>query len=135
MFSKIIKQKQAYMALLSVMVIGAIAVAIATTFVLLGLNLGATSFTQEQSSQARALADLCLEEALQQIRSSTPFTGTATINAGQGSCTYTVSNLGGQNRLVISSSTVGSINRKVQTNITAINPSIVTDSWQELADF
>lgn len=135
MFSKIIKQKQAYMALLSVMVIGAIAVAIATTFVLLGLNLGATSFAQEQSSQARALADLCLEEALQQIRSSTPFTGTATINAGQGSCTYTVSNLGGQNRLVISSSTVGSINRKVQTNITAINPSIVTDSWQELADF
>lgn len=131
----IIKQRSAYIALLSVIIVGAIATAIAVTFTLLGIGLSATSFAQEQAGQARGLANACLEEGLQQIRSSTPYTGSGSLNIGQGTCTYTVSNLGGSNRLVIASSTVGTIIRKVKTNVTAINPTIVTNSWLEVADF
>lgn len=135
MYKDIVKINSGYIALLTVMVVGAIAVAIAVTFVLLGVGLSATSFAQEQSSQAKGLANACLEEGLQRIRSSTPYTGTGTLNIGQGSCTYTVTNLGGSNRLVIASSTVGTIIRKVKTNVTAISPKIVTNSWLEVADF
>ncbi len=134
--NKIIKQKNSgYIALLSVIIVGAIATAIAVTFTLLGIGLSATSFAQEQASQARGLANACLEEGLQQIRSSIVYTGSGNLSIGQGTCSYTVTNLGGSNRLVIASSTVGTIIRKVQTNVTAIVPSIITSSWLEVADF
>jgi hypothetical protein len=131
----IIKQRSGYIALLSVIIVGAIATTIAVTFTLLGIGLSATSFAQEQASQARGLANACLEEGLQQIRNSVPYTGSGNLSIGQGTCTYTVTNLGGSNRLVIASSTVGTIIRKVQTNVTAIRPLIVTNSWLEVADF
>ncbi len=134
MFTKC-KKNSGYIVLLSVMIVGAIAVSIALTFILLGTSLSANSLAQEQAGQARALASACLEEGLQNIRSSTAYTGSGNLNIGQGTCTYTVSNLGGSNRLVIASSTVGTIIRKVQTNVTAISPSIVTNSWLEVADF
>ncbi len=134
--SKIIyKKNSGYIALLSVIIVGAIATAIAVTFTLLGIGLSATSFAQEQSAQARGLTNACLEEGLQQIRTSTVYTGSGNLNIGQGTCSYTVTNLGGSNRLVIASSTVGTIIRKVQTNVTAITPSITTNSWLEVADF
>jgi hypothetical protein len=134
--NKIIKQKNSgYIALLSVIIVGAIATTIAVTFTLLGVGLSATSFAQEQASQARGLANACLEEGLQQIRSSIVYTGSGNLSIGQGTCSYTVTNLGGSNRLVIASSTVGTIIRKVQTNVTAITPTIVTSSWLEVAYF
>ncbi len=135
MYKHINKKKSGYIALLSVIIVGAIATAIAVTFTLLGIGLSATSFAQEQAGQARGLAGACLEEGLQQIRTLTSYTGSGSLTIGQGSCAYTVTNLGGSNRLVIASSTVGTIIRKVQTNVTAITPTIVTSSWLELADF
>lgn len=135
MYKNINKKNSGYIALLSVIIVGAIATAIAVTFTLLGVGLSATSFSQEQAGQARGLANACLEEGLQQIRTLTSYTGSGILSIGQGSCTYTVTNLGGSNRLVIASSTVGTIIRKVQTNVTAITPSIVTSSWLEKADF
>jgi hypothetical protein len=135
MHKSINKINSGYIALLSVIIVGAIAVTIAVTFTLLGVGLSATSFAQEQASQARGLANACLEEGLQQIRTLTTYTGSGNLSIGQGSCTYTVTNLGGSNRLVIASSTVGTIIRKVQTNVTAISPDIITSSWVEVADF
>ena len=88
----------------------------------------------EQSNQAKALANACAEEALQQIRDSTPFTGTGNLTLGQGSCNYTVTSGGGQNRTIASTGTVGSIVRKVKTTIDKINPGINITSWQEVAD-
>ncbi len=124
-----------YIALVTVLVTGAVGVAIAVSVVLLGLGVSRTSFAAQQSLQARALADACVEEALQQIHDSTPYTGTAGLTLGQGSCSYTVTSQGGQNRTVISTGTVGTIVRKVKVIISGINPNVTLTSWQELADF
>lgn len=125
--------KNGYVALLSVIVVGAIAVTIAVTFLLVGIAWSQTSFDLERSNQAKALANACAEEALQQIRTSTPFIGSGNLNIGQGTCSYTVVSGGGQNRTINTSGLVGPMTRKVQINITAINPLIIISTWQEIS--
>lgn len=127
--------QRGYITLISVLIIGAVGLAIATSLILLGLGSSRTGFALEQSDQAKGLAMACAEEALQQIRDSTPFVGAGTVTLGQGTCTYTVTNTGGQTRLIIASGTVGSVVRKVRITISQINPTIIISSWQEVADF
>ena len=124
-----------YSTLVSVLVVGAVGVAIAVSLILLGLGSLKTSFAHEQSNQAKALANACAEEALQQIRDSTLFTGSGNLTLGQGTCAYTVTSQGGQNRTITSSGTVGTIIRKVKIIINQITPTIQVVSWQEVVDF
>lgn len=127
--------QKGYIALITVLVTGAVGVAIAISLLLLGLGSSRTSFALEQSNQAKALANACSEEALQQIRDSTPFTGTGNLTLGQGTCIYTVTSQGGQSRTITSTGTVGTIIRKVNIILDKISPSINVTSWQEVADF
>ena len=123
-----------YITLISVLIVGAVGIAITTSLILLGLGSSRTSFAVEQSSQAKALANACAEEALQQIRDSTPYTGSGNLTLGQGTCTYTVASQGSQNRIITASGTVGTIIRKAKIIIDKINPTIQVVSWQEVAD-
>ncbi len=127
--------EKGYIALLSTLFLVAIGGVVAGSLILLGLGFSKTSFVLDQSNQAKALANACAEEALEKIQESTPFSGSATINLGDGSCSYTVTKLTGQNRTVISSGTAGTIIRKVSISIDKINPNINITSWQEVADF
>lgn len=121
-----------YITLISVLIVGAVGTAIAISLILLGNSSSQNSFVIQQSAQAKGLANACAEEALEQIRESTLFTGTANLTLGQGSCTYTVTNTGGTNRGITTSGTVGTVIRKISITITAINPLIVVSSWQEI---
>src|SRR3989344_8050917 len=127
--------QRGYIVLITVLVIGAVGVAIAIAVLWLGLGSSKSSFALEQSNHAKALANACAEEALQQIRDSTPFSGTGNLTLGQGTCTYTVTKLTGQNRIATASATVNTIVRRVKVIIDDINPDINVTSWQEVADF
>lgn len=127
--------KKGFIALISVLIVGAIGTAIAVSLLLLGIGTSRTSFALLQSTEARALADACSEEALQKIRDFLPYSGSGSLTTSQGSCTYTVTKGSGQNRTVTSTGTVGTIVRKVKITLTQINPQIITSSWQEVADF
>ena len=124
-----------YIALISVLILGAIAVAITLSVILLGLGSSRSSFSVQQGDQTKGLADLCIEEALQRIRNSSSYVGADTIVIGEGSCTYTVVNDGVQNRTIQASGTVDNITRRVLVTIDSINPLINITSWQEVADF
>lgn len=126
--------KNGFITLLSVLVVGAVGVAITLSLLLLGVGNSRTGFAIEQSNQAKALANACAEEALQQIRDSTPFTGSGSLTLGQGTCAYTVTSQGGQNRTITASGTVGTIVRKAKIIINKINPTITLTSWQEVSD-
>lgn len=128
----VITEMKGYVALVSVLIVGAIGVVVVTGVILLGLSAGRTSFTTQQSFQAKALADACIEEALQQIKDSIPFSGNGTLTLGQGSCAYTVTNNGAQNRSVVSVGTVGTVVRRVNVTLDKISPSINITSWQEI---
>lgn len=129
------KNRRGYITLISVLVVGAVGVAIATALLMLGLTSSRTGFALVQSNQAKALANACAEEALQQIRDLTPYVGTDGLSIGSGTCTYTVTSQGGQNRTIESLGTVGTTLRKVEVILDQIYPHLVVVSWQEVADF
>lgn len=129
---KIDHYTRGYITLISVLVVGAVSVAISVSLLLLGLGSSRTSFSFQQSGQAKALASACIEEGMQQIRDSVPYTGTGNLSLGSGACTYTVTSQGAQNRTIVASGTVGNVVRKINVMINAINPNIVVVSWQEV---
>ncbi|MEI7451933.1 MAG: hypothetical protein WCK37_01870 [Candidatus Falkowbacteria bacterium] len=131
---KCYNELNAYVALLSVLVVSAIGVAITASLLLLGLASSRTSFTVGQADQSKGLTNACTEEALEKIRESSSFTGSATITLGQGTCGYTVTNTGGTNRTIVASSTVGILVRKTTILINQIDPTINIVSWLEVSD-
>jgi len=124
-----------YAMLLSVLVVGAVAIAIAVSLVLWGVGFSRSGFAIEQSNVAKGLANACAETALEQIRESSSFSGTATVAIGDGNCTYTVIAGSGQNRTVNVSGAVGTVVRKVKITLDTITPKINITLWQEVADF
>jgi len=120
-----------YITLVSVLVAGAVGVTIAVSIILLGVGSSQTSFADERSNQAKGLANACAEEALQQIHDIPFFAGSDTLTLGQGTCGYLVTNEGGSNRTITSSSTVGTVIRNITIQINQIGPTIQISSWQE----
>lgn len=128
------KNKQGFITLISILIVISVGTLVSVSLLLLGLASSRSSFSVEQSKQAQALADACVEEALQQIQDNQNFTGSNNLSLGQGICSYTVTNNGGQNRSITASGSVGTIVRKVSVSIDALNPDINISSWQEVAD-
>lgn len=124
-----------FVALISVIIIGAAAVSVAVSLLLLGLGSSKTSFALEQSNQAKSLANACAEQALEIIRENPPYSGTGGLALSYGTCAYTVIDSGGQNRTINAGGTAGSIIRKVKVSVSQITPVINISSWQETADF
>ncbi|MEK7184214.1 MAG: hypothetical protein AAB701_01705 [Patescibacteria group bacterium] len=124
-----------YITLLTVLIVSAVGVAIGSSLLLLGLGSSRSSLSLQQSKQAAALADACVEEALQQLRFSTSYSGTATLSFGTSSCTYLVTVLSGENRNIESTGTVGAVVRRVEVDVSQLTPKIVISSWQEVASF
>ena len=124
-----------FITLLSVLLIGAIGFSIGATLLWFGVGTGKSSLAIDQSNAARGLAAACVEDALEQIRETTDFSGSSNLVLGQGTCGYTVAKLAGENRQITSVGTIGTIARKVKVSLDAINPQINLTSWQEVADF
>ena len=126
------KEEQGYVALIAVLIVGAVSLAVGTALLISGADSQRYTLTVQRSVQARNLANACAEEALQQIHDNTAYTGTANVNLGQGSCSYTVTNPGGATRNIVISATVGNVFRKNQVSATIGSSSISITSWQEV---
>jgi len=126
--------ERGYVALMAVLIVGAAATAIGLTLLTTAMDQGRAALITQQSAQARDLADACGEEALQQIYTSASFTGTNSLSQGQGGCNYTVTNIGGNNRVIDTIGTVGTVVRKIKIYVTITSTSISITSWQEVAD-
>jgi hypothetical protein len=120
-----------YVALLTVLIVGAATTAIALALLTIGTDSQRSSLVTQQSVQARQLANACAEEALQQIHDATSFVGTNTLTLGAGSCSYTVTNTGTTTRTITASGTVNTVARKLSVYATISASSISVTSWQE----
>lgn len=129
------KNNPGFVTLIAVLVVAAIGMTVALSLILLGSGASRTSFSMEQSYQAKALADACAESALQQIRTYSYYSGTSNATLGKGSCDYTVTNDGGNNRTITASGMVSNVTRRVKIIVNKIDPLINTSFWQEVADF
>lgn len=128
------KQK-GFVALIGVLIVSAIGLTVSVSLISLGLSSSQTSFVNFRGSQAVVLANSCAESALQEIRDSNSYIGTNTYNLGSGSCTFTVTSNGAQNRTIQSEGRVDSLRSRIIVTIDAINPDINITGWQEVADF
>lgn len=129
------KKTDGYVALLTVLVIGAVSVSLMTSVVLIGLGTSRSSAEAQRSLEAMSAADACTELALQLIWNASTYTGTSNLTIGNATCSVTVANTGGENRTVTSTGTSGQAIRKVKVLITAVSSQITVSSWQEVADF
>jgi len=124
--------RDGYIALITVIVVGAVGVAVGVSLLLLGLSSSRTGFAVEQSAKARSLANACAENALQLIHDSVPYTGTANLSLDDGTCSSTVTAGVGQNRTIVVTGTVGTVIRKINISVTQITPTISVSSWLEI---
>ncbi len=121
-----------YVALLSVLIVGAVALAIGVAMLVSGTDSQREVLVAQQSTQARNLATACGEEGLQQIHDNTAFTGTNNITLGQGTCTYTVANTGASTRTVDATGTVNGVVRRIKIYVTINVSSLSITSWQDV---
>ena len=119
-----------YVLLISVIIVGAIAASIAVALLYLGAGDSKNAISHQQSERAKAAANACAEEALEQIRANGNFSGTGNISLNGGSCVYNVINTGGTTRSITASSTVSGVSRRAAISVTAISP-VLTVTWQE----
>ena len=123
-----------FITLISVVVAGAVGLAIALSILLTSSVFSKDAIVLQQSAQAAAIADACTEEALQQLRGNTAFTGNGSLALDSGSCTYLVAGSGsGSGRTITATGTVAAVIRK--TLVTIPNTayfSATTTSWQEV---
>jgi len=124
-----------YITLISLIVVGAVATAVTLSLILLGLSSARSSLSNQQGGSAYFLAEACVEEALREIRENSSYAGNDSLNFSVGSCQYTVSNQGGEQRLIQSTGTVGVNTRRIEAQTQSINPQIFINYWQEVTNF
>ena len=125
-------QESGYVALLTVIITGAIATAVALTLLLNGTDLLRSSMVETESVQARGLATACIDEGLQKLHDNIEYTGSGTLSLGGGSCQYTITATGLNIRSIATIGTVQDVVKKVQAYVTINLPSINITSWQEV---
>ena len=123
--------EQGYVALMAVMVLGAISIAIGLALLTIGTDSQREVLVRQHSTQARNLATACAEEALQQIHDTSTYAGTGSVSLASGSCNYTVADQGGDTWKINASSTLGNVTRAVVVYGTINASSISITSWQD----
>ena len=130
--------QQGYVVLLSVVLLGAIGLTVAISLILLGLGGSRTGFSEQQSLEARALADSCAETALDSLRQDSGFAGNQTLTIGNGNCTINAVQFDGTVYTIQSFGVVGNVTRRLLVSAQRqTDPSVHMEliSWQEVADF
>ncbi len=122
-----------FVALITVLILLGIILMIGLSISFLSIGEVSMSLQKSQSSQVYYLANLCAEEALMKLKENSGYTG-ETINIENGSCTSLVSLAGSIWTIEVSANFQNQI-KKMQIIISQINPEMIIDSWQEVADF
>lgn len=140
MIKKILKNKnlnikRGYIVLMSVLIFGAVSLAIIISIIMLGMSSSRTSFAFNQSVQSEVLATACLEEAMQEIVDTSILNSSSTLSFDLGNCSYETTSQDGQNIMIQSTGFSGTIVKKIKVLISTTTPVITTSFWQEVDNF
>ncbi len=132
-------KQNGFIALITVIIVGAVASAIALVILFAGVTSSKTSFSVTQSTQAKAAANGCAELALAVIQANTtvatPTTSNYTIDSNQKSqCSYTITG-SSPNYSITSTGTIDptgkNVNKRVNITLNRVGPTLNISSWQE----
>lgn len=121
-----------FIALITVLIISALVLVVSIGLGLRTIDEMKMGLQKSLSSETYYLANLCAEDALMKLKENSNYSGGEIINIGKGSCT--ILPIEGNWTVKISASLSGQV-KKMRLIISQINPEMVIDSWQEVADF
>ncbi len=125
------KISKGFSALFVVVVLGGVALSLALALSTSAIWSIRGSVDAKTSNQAKALANACAEVALETLRENNAYVGTSTLTLDGQTCAFSVLFLGGTERRIEVTATVGDIVRKLAVITGAFNP-LVVSSWQEV---
>ncbi|MDD5623443.1 MAG: hypothetical protein PHI23_01895 [Candidatus Peribacteraceae bacterium] len=121
---------------MSVLAIGAIAMASIGTLLVVSLGVQRSGYTIQQSSQALVYAQSCAERALLTLREDSAYAGMEDITFSGGSCSILrVGGSGNENRSLCTEGAVGNTTRRLEIILKRLLPSTQVYSWQEVDVF
>ena len=129
-------KKDAYIALITIIIISAVTLLIAASASLFGVSETDMGLIEDQSTQSYYLANACAEYSLEKLKNNINYTGNETIDIDNGSCyIYLPEGSGNENRTIKVTGTLANKTRKIKIIIEKINPSMIITSWQEVSEF
>lgn len=128
-------KEKGYVTLITTLIVGSLGILVTLGMLQVGLIQTQTAIVFSDSKKAANLANACAEYALQEVRNNTAFTGSATITISSQDCDYEVLSLGGESRRINSESVVNNATKRIQVDLSAINPLIDIDSWVFVESF
>ena len=124
--------EKGFVVLLAIIIILGVVLTISLSVSSLGIGEAEMSLQKSQSSHAFYLANLCAEEALMKLKENQNYAGNDIINIEDGSCQ--ILPIEGSWTIKAQGSFMNQI-KKIKVVITQINPKLLIESWQEVADF
>lgn len=122
--------------LIVIIILGAALLIVGTGALVVGLGEREEGFTIDRGGEARALVDGCMDEAYLRLRreGSWGSEGSILFTAPNGSCTITVSDLGGGVRQIDVLGTADSNTFHFRSNYSLVGAVPVIESWEERID-
>jgi hypothetical protein len=132
----LLRTRCGYVFLLSVIMVGAIAVATLSSLLLIGVGSMQIGFTVRQSEQARSLAQTCAERALRALWEDTGYIGVEALTFDEGQCDILrTGGSGNENRSVCAEGRVGPTVRRYEILLERVLPSVQISAWREVDQF
>lgn len=125
-----------YVFLVTVLIVGAVATTVVSSFLLLATTSMRTTLLFEQSAQALASAQTCIERALRELRLDGGYAGNVVSSLSSSSCRILpIAGEGNEDRSVCTEGRSGSAVRRLEVMISDILPSTSISSWREVPAF
>jgi len=128
-------RQEGFIALVSVLIIGALVLMLSLGASMRGVGDIGMSIAQQHSARALSLANTCAETALMKLKNTLRYQGNESILIGGESCMiYPILGAGNLNRTVKTSSTVSGYTKKVLVTVSRISPEMHIALWREVPD-
>jgi len=127
-----LKKQKGFIAITTVLIISALVLMIGIGISLESIGETKMGLQRSLSSQSYYLTNLCVEQTLMKLKENSSYSGDETINVENGNCT--ILPIEGNWTIKVSASSSGQI-KKMKLIVSQIDPEIIVDSWEEVAEF
>lgn len=118
-----------YIALVTILIVSAVALSLGTTVSLLAIGEGQSSLALYRGEDTLSFVEGCMEDALLKARNSDTYTG-GTITRPEGTCSITVSKV--SNTWTITATTISTTYKRT-VQVVAVKSTLMTlTSWREI---
>ena len=125
-----------YIALISVLIISALAILIASSANLISISESSMGLQENQAWGSFYLATACAEDALMKLKYNLNYPGNETLTFDNGTCTILpVEGEGNEERIIKVSAIAYNQTRKIKIRIKRVNPDTEISSWQQITEF